>query len=545
MGPERRLRIFIYARIIVSFLFLASTILLSLQNPADAQNQFQAGLVRLMAFSFIFSIASHFALKIQKFHLFVTYLQTIWDLLFVTVLLLFTGGINSPYSFLYLLSIMNAGVLLGRREALYTASLCAILYGAIVDFQYFGLLTAIGLSQLEALQLGSVHLFYIIFFNLIGFCLTAFITGYLYERARESEDALRDKTVDYEELYRLNTTIVSNVENGLLTITPQGNIRVFNRFAETVTGKKQVDVYDKPLANIFPALPQLLDHPGEIANSEFIYEAPGKHILVLGFSAIPFTDINGQPAGVIINFMDLTEIKRMEEALKKADRLAALGEISARLAHEIRNPLAAMSGSVQLLAEQDTIAENDRRLLSIVLREADRLNSLISDFLCYARPPVPLKERIELCQLCEEMCMLLKADSRFAKIKLVNLVPGHIIIRADVNQIRQVLLNLLHNAAEAMPDGGRVEIESCFQLSGSDGFRKAPVVIITVTDRGIGIDAETAAHLYEPFWTTKPNGSGLGLATTYRIVEAHGGTIMAESPPEGGCRFTVILPIAD
>ena len=544
MGTEQRLRIFIYARIIVSFLFLASTILLSLQNPLEAVNHFQTGLVRLMAFSFIFSIISHFALKIHKFRFFLTYLQTIWDLLFVTVLLLFTGGINSPYSFLYLLSIMNAGVLLGRREALYTASLCAILYGAIVDFQYFGLLSSIGLSQLDAVHLGAIHLFYIIFLNLIGFCLTAFITGHLYESARESEVALRDKTVDYDELYRLNTTIVSNVENGLLTITPQGNIRVFNRYAETVTGQTQADVYDKQLLSVFPELVEIMEHPEGVISREIRYEAPEKKMMILGCSAIPFTDINGQIAGYIINFTDLTELKRMESELKKADRLAALGEISARMAHEIRNPLAAMSGSVQLLAEQDTIAENDRRLLLIVLREADRLNLLITDFLAYARPPVPLKERIELSTLFEEMCLLLSSDSRFGKIHLINLVPSHIIVRADVNQLRQVLLNLLHNAAEAMPDGGKVEIESRFLLSGSDGFKKMPVAVITVTDSGKGIDAETSAHLFEPFWTTKHDGSGLGLATTYRIIEGHGGTITAESPPEGGCRFTIKLPIS-
>ena len=543
MGPERRLRIFIYARIIVSFLFLASTLLLSLQNPIAAQDQFQTGLIRLMAFSFIFSIISHIALKIRKFQFFITYLQAIWDLLFVTVLLLFTGGINSPYSFLYLLSIMNAGVLLGRREALYTASLCAILYGAMVDFQYFGLLTPIGLSQADAQLLGASHLFYTIFLNLIGFCLTAVITGYLHERARESEDALRDKTVDYEELHRLSTTIVSNMESGLLTITPEGNIRVFNRYAETMTGRSQAEVYDTPLAAVFPAMAGVVGGLEPVVSSEFTHQPPGRESMILGYSAVPFSDTQGQPAGVIINFKDLTELKRMEEALKKADRLAALGELSARMAHEIRNPLASMSGSVQLLAQHGSIADSDRRLLSIVLREADRLNALITEFLAYARPASPLKERVELRPLCNDMCTLLASDNRFARLSLVNLVPGHMIVRADVNQLRQVLLNLLHNAAEAMTGGGRVEIEAHFQLNGAEGFQKAPAAVITVTDSGSGIGAETAAHLFEPFWTTKQDGSGLGLAISYRIIDAHGGTITAESPPEGGCRFTIMLPI--
>jgi len=543
MGPERRLRIFIYARIVVTFLFLASTVLLSFQDPAAAQDQFQTGLVRLMAFSFIFSVVSHFALRNQKYHFFIIYLQTIWDLLFVTVLLLFTGGILSPYSFLYLLSIMNAGVLLGRREALYTASLCGILYGTICDFQYFGLLAPIGLSQADALQLGTSHVFYTIFLNLIGFFLTAFITGYLYQRARESEDALRDKSVDYDELQRLSTTIVSNMESGLLTITPQGNIRVFNRYAEDLTGKQQAEVYDEPLGKIFPEMSEIVEGLAATASGEFVYEPRDRWPMVLGYTAVPFTDMLGEPAGVIINFKDLTAMKRMEAALNKADRLAALGELSARMAHEIRNPLAAMSGSVQLLSERGTIAENDRRLLDIVVREADRLNILITDFLAYARPASPDKKRIELCPLCEEICTLLASDSRFGQVSTINLVPDQIFVRADVNQLRQVLLNLLHNAAAAMPDGGRIEIGARLQQNGADGSRRTPAAVITVTDSGTGISAEAAAHLFEPFWTTKPDGSGLGLAITYRIIEAHNGTIVADSPPGGGCRFTITLPV--
>ncbi|HEY4745181.1 MAG TPA: ATP-binding protein, partial [Desulfuromonadaceae bacterium] len=207
------------------------------------------------------------------------------------------------------------------------------------------------------------------------------------------------------------------------------------------------------------------------------------------------------------------------------------------------NPLASMSGSVQLLAEHGSIADSDRRLLSIVLREADRLDALIAEFLAYARPASPSKERVELRPLCDDMCTLLASDSRFTRVKLINLVPGHMVVRADVNQFRQVLLNLLRNAADAMADGGRVELEAHFQLNGADGFNKAPAAVITVTGSGSGISDETAAHLFEPFWTTKPDGSGLGLAITYRIIDAHGGTIRAESPPEGGCRITIMLPI--
>ena len=543
MGPERRLRLFINARIVVSFLFLVSTALLGYKDPASAQDLFHSGIVRLMGVSFVFSCVSHFALKSRKFIVFVNYLQTIWDVFFVTLLLLFTGGILSPYSFLYLLAIMNAGVLLGRREALYTASLCGILYGAIVDFQYFGLLESIGLSQFDARQLGAFHLFYTIFLNLMGFGLSAFITGYLAERARASEAALRENIINYEELSQLNTKIVSSIETGLLTTNPQGHIRVFNPYAVHLTGMSQEDVYDRPISSIFPELASSIATLADTVRGEFEYVTQDGQHMVLGFSAVPFEDSEDDSASVIINFRDITVIRRMEEALKQADRLAALGELSARMAHEIRNPLAAMSGSVQMLAEQGSFEGNDGRLLEIVMRESDRLNKLISEFLTYARPPLPHKVAIDLSTMLEDLSMMLLSDSRFETIEIINRVPSDLVISADSHQIHQVFLNLLNNAADAMPEGGTVIIESHVMLNGSERFRKSPAVRISVTDSGMGIDADIAKHVFEPFWTSKAEGTGLGLAIIYRIIEAHGGSIRVETPPGGGCCFTIMLPV--
>jgi len=251
MGPERRLRYFIYARIVVSFLFLASTLLLEFQSPLIEENIMRPGIVRLMVFSFIFSILSHAVIRFERYIYFLTYLQIIWDVLFVSLLLLFTGGIVSPYSFLYLLSIMNAGLLLGRRQALYTASLCGILYGAMLDFQYFGHLSILGLKSEDALKMGASHLFYTIFNNLIGFGLAAFITGYLAERARISEAELQEKTINFKELSQLNSTIVANIEIGLLTTNSSGLIRVFNPYAETLTGRTLEEIYNTPITSLF------------------------------------------------------------------------------------------------------------------------------------------------------------------------------------------------------------------------------------------------------------------------------------------------------
>jgi two-component system sensor histidine kinase PilS (NtrC family) len=533
MGSERRLRLFIYARILVSFLFLASTLLLEFQNSSSVIERFQPGVIRLMAFSFLFSIISLIFLKKLHITQFLTNLQVIWDLSFVTVLVLFTGGILSPYSFLYLLSIMIAGMLLGRRQALYTASLCGILYGTILDFQYFGYLSFIGLSQEDAHQFGALRLFYTITFNLIAFGLTAFITGLLAERARLSEEALQRSSIDYFELAQLNSAIVAHSESGLLTTTVTGRIRVFNPYAEVIAGLSQSDAYDVPIEKVFPQLSDICKPDCESLKREFEFQAIDGSVMTLGYRVAPFNDSKGELAGYIVNFRDITSIRRMEAALKKADRLAALGELSARMAHEIRNPLAAMCGSVQMLSVSTDIREQDARLLAIVTREAERLNSLISEFLMYARPATPQLKCILLHSYLEDEIDFLNHDPRFDKVSFQNRVPKLIEVSVDPDQLHQVVINLLQNAADALPDGGKVCIE-CSQTPAT--------VRISFTDSGTGISVEAARHLFEPFWTTKSTGTGLGLAISYRIVEAHGGTLFVESPKGGGCRFVISLP---
>lgn len=543
MGLERRLRYFIYARIVVSFLFLVSTLLLDFQIPSIEENIVRPGIIWLMVLSFIFSILSSAFIKFERHRFFLAYLQIIWDLSFVTLLLLFTGAIASPYSFLYLLSVMNAGLLLGRRQALYTAALCSILYGAMIDFQYFGYLSFLGLSREFAQQLGSSHLFYKIFINLIGFGLAAFITGYLAERASKSEEELREKIINFEELSQLNSTIVNNIETGLLTTDPSGLIRVFNPYAERLTGKSLKEIYDTPITSLFDCFDGYLDELTTARNGEFEYLTADKHKMVLGYRAAPFDDSFGALAGFIISFWDLSAIRRMELELKKSDRLAALGELSARMAHEIRNPLAAMCGSVQLLAAHTTCDESDRRLLAIVMREADRLNLLITEFLAYARPTPPLKERIGLRSFFEEICLFISADPSFSNISITNTIPAFITLNADPNQLRQVIINILQNSADAMKGVGKVEIDSCFLLSGSDAYKKSPVIQICITDTGCGVSQDMIQHMFEPFWSTKTDGTGLGLAIIYRIIVAHRGTISVETPEGYGCRFVITLPM--
>lgn len=545
MDEKKRLVWFIVARVIVVSLFLGSAIILNAEEPVSGGGVALTDLLKLIIATCLFSVVSLVALKYTaRFIRPVIYAQIIWDLLFVTLLLLFTDGINSPYSFFYMLAIINASVLLARREAIYTASLCGILYGAILDFQYYGRLTLLGLSQASGLQYGAGHIFYTIFVNILAFYLTALLTGYLADRLKKSESALQEKVIDYEELERLNSFIVSNLDSGLLTINNAGRVRVLNRYAAELTGISQEEAYDRPLLEVIDGFQHFADRIMTFCRGELEYRSATGARQIFGFKSVPFTDKDGNPAGVIIDFQDLTQLKKMAAELKKVDRLAAIGELSARIAHEIRNPLASISGSVQLLSQGERIDVADRKLLDIILRETERLNGLIRDFLAYARPSPPLKFSLVVKKLVQELSLLLQRDPRFSDIAICNNCPETLAMTVDRDQLLQVLWNLFLNAAEAMAPGGVITVDAMMTQAHADGRGGGDQVEIRVTDNGKGMTKSEVQKVFEPFFTTKPYGTGLGLATVYRIIESHGGTIRVDSACGVGTTFTICLPVA-
>lgn len=526
----------------VSF-FLVSTIILNLNEPGSINWTAFYGLIKLIIATYVFSIVSLLILKFSdSLSRALTYGQIIWDLVLVTLLLIFTGGINSPYSFLYFLSIINASVFLARREAYYTASLCGILYGGIIDLQFFGKLPPLGLTVYPVQHDSIRYVFYTVLLNIAAYYLTAFLAGHLSERARASETALHEKEVDYEELERLNTAIVASLNSGLLTINGEGRIRVFNPYAEIVTGISQNDAYDRLLVEVMPGFAGSVDTFNGPVRDEIEFADPAGNKKVLGFKSVPLTDKDNSVIGVIVDFQDLTQYKQMENKLKRADRLAAVGELSARMAHEIRNPLASISGAVQLIAQSESVCTNDKQLLGIVERETDRLNGLIRDFLEYARPNSPAKVRLHLRSMIAELSSLLQTDSRFSGIRIDMAIPENAEIDFDLQQCKQVFWNLLVNAAEAMPSGGQVSVRAEIITQGAGGDVAGGLVKIEVADTGMGMDPQNVKNVFEPFFTTKSNGTGLGLATVYRIVEGHGGIIVVDSKPQQGTKFTLFLP---
>lgn len=539
MLEHKKVARFILFRLAVVTVFLVSAIILDLNTREAVGEETLTALTRLIIATYAFSFISLAVLKFSaKQILTLTYAQIVWDLILVTTLVLITGGVNSPYAFLYFLSIISASILHERSESYYTASLCVILYGAILDLQYYGRLDALGLSPLPAQQHGAGYLFYLIFLYSLAFYLTAFLSEHLAERARLSESALKEKAIDLEELERLNSSIVSTIDSGLLTINPEGRIGVFNRWAEQLIGVTQREAYDRPLTEVIPGFAPFGKGLFGVLQGEFGYLNRGGEELILSFKSVPFSGKGEENEGAIIDLRDLTEMKRLSEELKRADRLAAVGELSARMAHEIRNPLAAISGSVQLVALSQWAQANDRRLLSIIIRETDRLDGLLREFLSYARPEAPEKVPLNLRQVIEDLCSLLSSDPRFQKVTLENLIPEGLTIRFDKNQCEQIFWNLMVNGAEAIEESGRVAIRASRQTVGWVQDQ----VCITVSDDGCGMDPSQVKRVFEPFFTTKKGGSGLGLATVYRIVEAHGGRVDVASEQGSGTTFTITVP---
>lgn len=538
MGERKRLLWFVVTRVVVVCILFAATTFLFLKGDESVTSGSYKGIFWLTLLTVVLSLLILLlARKTRIKTLYLSHIQLVWDLQYVAFLILLSGGIASPYPFLFLIVIIGASISLSRREAFLTAALCTILYGAILNLHYYGRLESIGLRQSDALSFQPQQILFGLFINILAFFLTALLSGYLAERVRLGETALRKREIDYSELQQLHSAIVSNLDSGLVTINRDGRIRVFNRYAEELTGIWHEDAYDLPLRDVLPVfVPD--NKAGECVGEqrEVSIDDPDKGRRVLEYKCIPITERDGSFSSMLIHFKELTEFKRLQESLRRADRLAAAGEMAARMAHEIRNPLAAINGSIQLIASGGGTAD-DQKLLAIVKREADRLNRLLTEFLDYTRQYRPQAELTELFPYFQELLLLIRQDERYSAVSLSISCPEAVHGYFDRSLIQQALWNLLANAADASPADGVITIQA-----ERTAMRDTPGVSISITDSGTGISPEVMAHLYEPFYTSKPGGTGLGLATVQRIVAAHGGELLVNERSGGGTVVRVFLP---
>src|SRR5262245_23030178 len=477
--------------------------------------------------------------------------QIYGDVVLETFLSYLTGGPYSVFPFLYLVSILTASIVVAPRESFGVATVAVFLHGVMLGAQFYRWLPPVvehPLARNIGME-GSLTIL-IISANFCACFLMAYLGTYLAARLRQARGEAHRSEASLAALRALHEDIVQSVASGLLTFDRRGAVTSANRTAEGLCDRREVELRGTRWETLFPSAPSFatvwegLEGGGiRRARSEAeLVRSDGSRIPV-GMSL----SFLRRGRGAICSFQDLTEIRRMEEQVRQGDRLAAIGRLAAGLAHEIRNPIGSIRGSVEVLRESLNPQEDDRRLMDIVLRESDRLNAIIRDFLQFSRPPHLVRVPTDVTAMLAEILLMLSNHSgvQGAEAQRVEIrrVAGEATVKADVDpaQMRQALWNLCLNAVEAMPQGGELRVGA--HTFPSESGRT--LLEITVEDTGVGITAAALTQVFEPFFTTKPQGTGLGLAIAHRIVEDHGGEIRVQSEPWRGTRFTISIPVSE
>ena len=475
-------------------------------------------------------------------------LQVAGDLLLVGGILFTTGGIDSPISFLFLFVIIASSLTLPRAAAYLAASGAIIIYGVLVDLEYFGIITPIYLFPESKLSFESGYVFYVIFLNIVSYYTVAYLSSFLSHRLRIVKEELVRASINLEEQRAFNRNIVQNMGNGLITTSPEGRITSINPAARVLTGYSVEESLENPieqliplveLKNLFcgnepPNLPKQIE--GEYKRKD------GKTIFIrIKISHLADLDV----PGYILVFEDLTEVREMQEKVLRTEQLAAVGRFSAGLAHEIRNPLTSLSGSIQVLARGLKLEDSYKKLMEIVIKETDRLNNILSDFLNYTQPKKNNDTIVDVTQLIQDVITLLKNKEDLSSEKQVvfKRTTEHLILNGDEEQIKQVVWNLCINALEAMSRGTlTLSLREVPSFQRGEFKTSHGGMVLEVQDEGSGITPDQINNIYDPFFSTKKNGVGLGLATVYQIVNRNGGVMDVKSVLGEGTLFTVFLP---
>jgi len=474
------------------------------------------------------------------------YIQTACDVALITYMVYVTGGTSSIYSVFYTLVIIYSALFLGRGGSLITASACSIFYGALLDLEYYGLVIP-PYSPLGDLPFLASYVFSRIITHILSFYLMAFLASFVVEQEKRARILLAEKEDAFEQLDMLHRSIVESVSLGILTINPTGKIKSFNRAAQDITDFTFGEVEDKDIKEIFPFSADMLIKRESYSEStdnrsEVLWQTNKNRKVVLGCLLSSLKDNWGEKIGDIMIIQDLTALKKIEENYEKSRRMALIGEMAFRLAHEIRNPLASISGCIQMLSKDLQLHDTNGKLMRIILRGKEQLEFFMKDFLLLARPTPGAPALIDVTEIIDDVLEALQfiPDWHEGIAVKKNLWSGAIIY-ANRTDIRHVMWNLLLNALQAMPAQGTLQVET--RKSADDSFPNC--LEIAVSDTGGGINENDFGQIFEPFYTTKERGTGLGLAIVNRIVEYNKGKIkMVSEVGRGTCCF-VWLPIYD
>ncbi|MCC7000145.1 MAG: PAS domain-containing protein [Deltaproteobacteria bacterium] len=565
LSTRKKLGFLMLFRVVLITLVLGTTVALNYADPEILLSTRSIYLFAVIGMTYVLTLVYGLALqtgRVKRLHRFAD-LQIAIDLAMTTVLVHATGGIDSAYSWFYSASIIGAALVRGRRGALGIAAVSALLFSALVLLTRAGVVPPV----LTPSRVSAITLTRQLVVNLAAFLAVGFLAAQLAAELSRAGERLEATRTVASDLAARSADVIRCLSSGLVTVDLDGRVTSWNEAAGDITGIPRSAAEGRPVREVLPALAPLLQQAeagSALRRAEIALTHPDGGTVWLGLSTSPLTDHRAETIGHIVNFQDLTALREMSAAVKRSEQLAVVGKLAASIAHEIRNPLAAISGSVELLEPPTSSSappvpplaplaplaalapltnDETRQLIGIVKREVARMNGLVTQLLDYARPRTMLATPLELGVLVRDTVLVFGQDRSFPGVSVQHdEAPAPVMVNADPEQLRQVVWNLIRNGAEAMPDGGTLQVSVRAVPASADAPAHAELV---VKDSGAGIASDDVERIFDPFFTTKRRGTGLGLATVYRIVADHQGTIEVATAPGSGAVFTVSLPLAE
>ena len=451
------------------------------------------------------------------------YIQLLFDVIAGVVLVFITGGIESWFSFTLILTVLSSSIVLNKNAGYIMASLSSILYGILLDMQFYKMLPIAYEGEMSEKQF-----LYNIFIHTISLYITAFLSGYLSHRLEKTVEKLEEKDSHLRDLELFNTKVIESLPSGLFTTDVHGTVLIFNHTAELITGTKKGIAVGSAINTILP----FLSNPPESGRYEKVLSANTDSEKIIGLNISVLKDVNEKRTGYIGVFQDLTQIKKLETDMENKKKWATIGELSANIAHEIRNPLASLKGSMEMLKEGKIPEKHKGKLMDIALSEMERLNNIISDFLAYSSPKPLMLQRTDLHAIIDRTLELLNNVEDKGNISIQKDFTGQVFASVDPEKISQVFWNLGVNAFEAMGNSGELIVST---------KNNPHAITVSFSDTGPGITPSHIHKIFYPFFTTKEKGTGLGLAIAHRIIEEHNGRLIVKSRPGIKTTFEIIL----